>query len=180
MSREARLISNSLILFLLAGVVSVLGCTTASDRLKPLEKGASVERVFFASYEEVERALKQAMIKYPQRVDNTEAGIFETDYIKGEQRFKPANLKVHYSNGYIYRILLRLVRGRTDDKNAVKVVVTKQIELKRDFFADSETIASDGLEELVILYRIQREIAIDRAVRKSQEKTNQKMEAAPG
>lgn len=164
-------------LFLLCLIL--VGCATATDKMKPLEKGASVERVFFATYEEVERALKQSMIRYPQRIDNTEAGIFETDFIKGEQRFKPPHKAMQFSNGYQYRILVRLIRGKTDEKSAVKVVITKAIELRRDFFADPETQASDGLEELVILYRIQREIAIDRAIRKSQEKTNQKMEAQP-
>ena len=131
------------------------------------------ERVFSAPFEDVERALKQAMIKYPPKVENSEAGIFDSDYVKGEHRFRPPHKDVRLSNGYRYRILVRLVRGQAEGKDVVKVVVTKVPQLQRDFFAEPETIGTDGLEEEVILYRVQRELAIDRAVRRAQERLNQ-------
>ena len=145
------------------------GCQTlATEKLKSKMKvGEPVVRVFFAKYEEVETALKQSMLKYPQRVDNTEAGIFETDYVKGDARFKPPHENVEYSSGMRYRILIRLVRGKTEAKQAVKVVVVKQIEMVRDFFSQPEQLASDGLEEEVILYRIDRELKINRAIQKA-------------
>lgn len=155
---------------LLAGA----GCTTATSKLEEKYKvGVPVSRVFYARYEEVELALKQAMIKYPQRVDNSEAGIFETDFVKGEARFQPPHKHVNYSSGYRYRILVRLVRGKSEDKSAVKVLVLKQTEIMRDFFADPEQLPSDGLEEDVILYRIARELAIAKALAKATEKANQ-------
>jgi hypothetical protein len=150
-------------------------CTTASEKMeKKLKLGEPVVRVFFAQYEEVETALKQAMLKYPQRVDNTEAGIFETDYVKGDARFKPPQTDVTYSSGYRYRILIRLVKGKSEKNPAVKVVVQKQIDIVRDFFSEPDPIQSDGLEENVILYRIGRELTITRALKKSGEKQNQK------
>jgi hypothetical protein len=169
-------------LFLAMGVclcAAVLssGCTTASEKMdKKLKVGEPVVRVFFAQYEEVETALKQAMLKYPQRVDNTEAGIFETDYVKGDARFKPPQTDVTYSSGYRYRILIRLVKGKSEKNPAVKVVVQKQIDIVRDFFSEPDPIQSDGLEENVILYRIGRELTITRALKKSGEKQNQKQQ----
>lgn len=161
-----------------AGVVALLmmtGCQTATDRLdQKLKVGVPVVQVFFAKYEEVEAALKLAMLKYPQRVDNTEAGIFETDYVKGDARFKPPNKQIEYTSGYRYRILIRLVRGKTDAKPAVKVVVLKQIEQVHDFFSEPNPLPSDGLEEAIILYRIGRELQINKALQRASEKQNKK------
>lgn len=145
---------------------ALVGCTTASERLeRKLRLNEPVSRVYFAPYEDVEIALKHAMVKYPQRIDNTAAGIFETDFIKGEARFKPAHEEVEYSSGYRYRILVRLVKGRTEKTPAVKVMIVKRIEIVRDFFSDPEQVASDGLEEEAILYRIDRELELARALR---------------
>jgi hypothetical protein len=149
------------------------GCTTASEKLEAKEKrGGPYSRVFFAKYEEIENAVKQAMIKYPQRIDNTEAGIFETDYVKGDARFKPPHKDVKLDNGYRYRILIRLVKGKAEGKNSVKVQVVKRIELVRDFFSEPELLASDGFEEEVILYRIFRELTLAKAVVKATDKAN--------
>jgi hypothetical protein len=174
MSREVQSISKlSLMTVLLAFSVGLGGCTTASERLaKRLRPSEPVGRVYYAKYEEVEAALKQAMIRYPQRVDNTDAGIFETDYVKGEARFKSPQATDDFSSGYRYRVLIRMVRGRSTEKPAIRVLVTKQIELARDFFANPEQQGSDGLEESVILYRIGRELSIARAITKNVERAN--------
>lgn len=156
-------------------VATLSGCQTATDRLeRKLKVGEPVVKVFFSKYEEVEAALKLAMLKYPARVDNTEAGIFETDYVKGDARFKAPHAATEYSSGYRYRILIRLVKGKTDARSAVKVVVVKQIETAKDFFAEPAVVPSDGLEEAVILYRIGRELTITRALQKAQDKQNKK------
>lgn len=146
-----------------ASAAAFSGCATASDQLKSrLKIGEPVARVFTAKYEDVEIAVKQAMIKYPQRIDNTEAGIFESDYVKGDQRFVSPAAKNELPIGYRYRILIRLIRGKVEGTSVVKVAVTKHIELARDFFSQPDPVASDGLEEAVILYRIGRELDIAR------------------
>ncbi len=164
-------------LALFIATFALSACTTASTQLaKKLKIGEPVARLYYAKYEDVEAAIKQAMIRYPQRVDNTEAGIFETDFVKGEARFKSPVSNEQYSPGYRYRLLLRLVRGKNDDKPAVKVLVTKQIELAGDFFAEPAAQQSDGQEEDVILYRIGREIILARALVKATERENKKQQ----
>lgn len=157
--------------------LAAAGCSTASQQLAHrLKPGEPVARVFYAKYEDVEAGIKQAMIRYPQRVDNTEAGIFETDYVKGDARFHSPVDEKPFSPGYRYRIIIRLVRGKDDNKPAVKVWVTKQIEIATDFFADPLEQRSDGLEEDVILYRIGREITLARAMAKATDRENKKQE----
>jgi hypothetical protein len=164
---------------MMTGASGLQGCATpvtASQKLqKKLKIGEPVIDVFVGKYEEVETALKQAMIRYPQRVDNTEAGIFETDYVKGETRFKgPHQMHVNYTSGYRYRMIVRLVRGKKDGRQAVKVVVLKDAELIRDFFSPPDPQPSDGLEERVILYRVRRELEIARGLQRANQRANQK------
>jgi hypothetical protein len=169
----------SRLLLALAGfiLIGASGCATASGQLaNKLKIGEPVSRVYFAKYEDVEAAIKQAMIRYPQRVDNTEAGIFETDYVKGDARFRsPVSTEV-YSPGFRYRLLIRLVRGKNDEKAAVKVLVTKTSEIAGDFFAEPDQRPSDGLEEGVVLYRIGREITLARAMTKATDRENKKQQ----
>ena len=175
MSPRARSISKNLLILALPVVAAFLqGCATATTKIEHrLKLNEPVIRVFAAKYEEVEGALKSAMLKYPQRIDNTEAGIFETDYVKGDARFKPPHKDAQFSSGLQYRILIRLVKGRADNRSsAVQVVVRKQIELKKDFFQQPVPVQSDGLEENVILYRISRELVIARAIQRAAERGN--------
>lgn len=160
--RAKKVVSLGLVLVNL----SMGGCVTAppSTLAKNNKPDTTYSRVYFGSYEEVELALKQSMIRYPQRIDNTEAGIFETDVIKGEFRFQPAHRDVTYSSGYRYRILVRMVRGKTDGKPSVKVQINKKVEIAKDFFSDPKELSSDGLEEEAILYRIGRELQIAKAL----------------
>jgi hypothetical protein len=47
------------------------------------------------------------------------------------------------------------------------VNIAKLIERKRDFFSDPEILPSDGIEEKVIFYRMERELIIDEALKKA-------------
>lgn len=155
-------------IFILAAAL-LSGCaqsTKKPDNALP----TPVEQVFFAEPDVVDRAIAQVMVKYPQKIANLEAGVLETDYIKGDARFKPADHEVNYGSGYRYKILIHTVRGKTNGRPAIKVQVTKAIEQQRDFFADPEHYQSDQLEENAILYRIDREIKIDRALQRYQTK----------
>jgi hypothetical protein len=177
-SKSSRAFYSALVgILLMAGLTA---CTTATEKLEERKSsGGPYSRVFYANYEDVEIALKQSMIRYPQKVDNTEAGIFETDYIKGEARFRGPHESGAFSPGYRYRILVRLVRGRSEDKPAIKVQVTKRPEVLRDFFSEPVSQRSDGLEEQVILYRIGRELQLARAIGKANDKANKKTQEAP-
>lgn len=176
-SQKVRPVSNGSIpkILWVAGLLASLtytACVTTppSTVAKNNRPDTTYSRVYFGTFEEVELALKQTMIRYPQRIDNTEAGIFETDFIKGDARFQPPHTKTVYSSGYRYRILVRLVRGKTDGKPSIKVQLNKRIEVANDFFSDPKELASDGLEEEQILYRIGRELQIAKAIARASEK----------
>lgn len=147
--------------------IAVVSCVSGPAK-NDGEKNRS--RVFFAEYDEVVRITRIVMSKYPVKVEKLDSGILETDVIRDDMRFHPAHESPKLTPGYSYRLLVRLVRGKTDGKSAIKVQVSKIGEIKRDFFTDAEAVVSDGLEELILLYRIQRELAIERALQKSVQK----------
>jgi hypothetical protein len=156
-------------IFLASLLLTSTGCSLLETKKMP--EVPQREKVFFAPYEEVERAVKQAMIRYPAKVDNPDAGIFETDWVKDDLRFKPAQMRGEFSEGVQYRLLVRMIKGKAK-KPGIKVVVRKETVLNRDFFANSEPQPSDGIEEDVILYRVARELSVEKALKRFQEKQN--------
>lgn len=135
---------------------------------KPLTTKTSFERVYPAEYEKVWRALQLAVQKYPIRINDIDRGILETDLIKGDKLYSPPHLPPQNFAGKQYQLLFRVLKGRIEKRPAIKVVILKKAERKRDFFSENEPLQSDGIEENVLLYRIGREIEIERAISKKQ------------
>jgi hypothetical protein len=149
-------------LFLLSACASQ-DLTTA----KPTESAEPQEKVFPESYDDVWRSVQLAMANYPIKVNNQDAGILETEAIKGDAAWNSPGQKRMTSGGSRYRIIVRVVKGRTEkNQPAGKVIILKLGEIQRDFFSPYEKLPSDGLEELAIMYRIERELQIEKALRK--------------
>lgn len=132
-----------------------------------------ISKVFNEDFEIVWRASQLALQKYPLRVNNIDKGLLETDWVKGYEIWSPPFTPKVKAAGTRYKILLRTIKGKTQGESAVKVTLQKKIEKIRDFFSDIETPPSDGFEEKALLYRIEREIQIDRALQISQEQMNE-------
>lgn len=166
MSHTARLISKIIFLVLL---VPLAGCSLFDKPPDPeagLRQAASKQRVFFADYDLVWRAA-HAVIKYPLAVDNQDTGVLETEYIKGVDGWLPPETKKAPSSGIRYKLTLLFAKGKTDGRDATRVTIDKKVEILRDFFSEPEQIESDGLEEKIIFYRMERELVIGEALRKA-------------
>ncbi len=158
----------TLVLFL--GVFNQ-ACSLFSGASTPLQKEpitAPPQRVFQFNYDRVWKAAQKAMVRYSLAINNIDKGILETDMIKGEDTWMPPYVLKRPSSGLQYRVSLRVTKGKSENHPATRVTVIKKPELFRDFFSESEKIPSDGLEELVILYRIDRELLIEDALTKAQ------------
>lgn len=101
-----------------------------------------------------------------------EHGILETDWIRGEDAFIPAQSKQTPSSGMKFKITIKIMKGKRGTQNVTRVTIGKQVERQRDFFDEGEGLESDLWEEKVLLYRIDREIAIEEALRKGAFKKN--------
>jgi hypothetical protein len=136
--------------------------------MTPTESGPSKppQKLFLSPYEQVWKAT-QFSVKYPIAINNMDSGMLETEWIKSVDGFRPPVIESEPDSGMRYKIMVQAVRGQIDGKSSVKVTVRKKIEKLKNFFSDPEALQSDGLEEQVILYRIEREIAIEDGIKKS-------------
>lgn len=95
-----------------------------------------------------------------------EHGILETDWIRGEDGFVPAQSNQTPSSGMKFKITVKIMKGKRGTQSVTRVTVSKQVERQRDFFDEGEQLETDLWEEKVLLYRIDREIAIEEALKK--------------
>lgn len=148
-------------------VLSLSGCSLFQPSSNNLETRGPVTQVFEGSYDEVWRSVQKALIRYPIRINNIDEGIIETEQIRGSERFTPPPPLSPYSPSIRYRLKIQAIRGVTaEDTPSVKVRIQKEKVLRRDFITEEEH-PSDGLEEKSLLYRIGRELQIERGLRRA-------------
>lgn len=142
-------------------VTFLAGCVSQPE----VSDNPNFERIFKAKYEETWRALQQSIMPYPLRMNNMDTGQIQTVMIKNSSSsaFKRPGEK-RKSSGYRYRLYFNVAKI-SDQKT--RVSISKKAELVRDFISNPEERQSDGLEENVLLYRIGREIRIERALIKA-------------
>ncbi len=133
---------------------------------KPKLRGPAIQ-VMTGSYDEIWRAIQKSFAGYPIQINNLDQGILETDVIKGAQVWVAPFEKSPRPSNYHYVINVRVVKGRSKGKESAQVTVVKRISMQRDFFSADEETSSDGLEEKSLLYRIERELQIERSLRKA-------------
>jgi hypothetical protein len=161
-------------LVLVLALLGTAGCALIEDRATPQTYYGPRDQVYYANFEEVWRAVNLVLQPYPLRVSNMDQGVLETDEIKGNRVFSPVYKGGEASGGESYRISIRVIKGQLGSKAATKVTVVKDAQIKVDFFSDPRNIPTDGLEEKTLLYRIGREVQIERALAKAQKKQNAK------
>lgn len=157
----------------LIGLVILTSCTLFGCSLFDKKPSAHArmgqitkQKVFFANYDQVWRAA-HAVLKYPITQENQDTGIIETEYIKGIDGWLPPNEQRPPSSGIRYKLTLSFARGKTEGRESVRVTIDKRMEILRDFFSEPESLQSDGLEEKIIFYRIERELIINETLKKA-------------
>jgi hypothetical protein len=158
----------------LASLLSPVACALFAERPGVPTDFGPREQIYHASFEEVWKAVSLVLQPYPLRVSNMDQGVIETDALRGDRIWQPPFAKGASIAGQSYKLSLRVVRGAQETRPATKVTILKNIQVQVDFFSDPKPLASDGMEEKSILYRIRREIQIERALARAQKKYNEK------
>jgi hypothetical protein len=127
------------------------------------------QRIYFSPFESVWRAA-QLSLKYPTAVNNIDEGIMETEWIDVADGYEPVHRKPELLP-IQYRLQLFFVRGKTQGKPSVRLSIVKQIRTQKGFFNDSRDLESDGIEETVLFYRIERELTIEEAIKREAKRT---------
>lgn len=150
-------------------LIPVTGCSLfdrGPDHGERLIKRASRQRIYFAPLDQVWRAAHTAL-KYTIATENPDTGIIETEFIKGVDGWQAPDVKQDPSAGLRYKITIIMAKGKTDGRDSTRVTIDKRIEKLHDFFSDAEADESDGLEESVLFYRIERELLISDALKRA-------------
>lgn len=168
MLHTAHLISKIIFVSVLA--TALTSCSLFDkppERPDRLIKQIAPQRIYFANYDLVWTAA-HAALRYAIAQENIETGVIETEFIKGMDGYMAPNQLKPASAGVRYKLILLFAKVKSENgKESVRVTIEKRIERLRDFFSEPETIETDGLEEKVIFYRMDRELIIRDALKKA-------------
>lgn len=147
-----------------------MGCALTSPPPKDVS-APPTEKIFQEDLPKVWGAIQFAMSKYPVKLNDQETGVFETQYVRGEKAWNSPGQEEPIAGGQRYKISIRAIKGKPDGKSdaktpTTKVIIQKRAEVQRDFFTEFEKLASDGQEEMALMYRIERELEIASALSK--------------
>ncbi|MBO9667763.1 MAG: hypothetical protein J7501_13230 [Bdellovibrio sp.] len=170
MLHTAQQLSRNIILSLVIITgCALMGCSLFDKRPSAHTQMAKInkQKVFFANYDNVWRAA-HSVIKYPIAQENQDTGMIETEYIKGIDGWLPPDTPKPPSSGIRYKLIFTFAKGSTEGRESVRVTIDKKMEILRDFFSEPESITTDGLEEKILFYRIERELLIQDALKRAQ------------
>lgn len=139
-------------------ILSALGCVSIQPNRPPLK-----ETVFKGSMEKVWMAAEKVLADYPISESNVDSGVLKTDYIRGPNCWHAPTYTEKYTSGVRCSLQLQILKI---SGNAVRIRITKSLQLVKDFVSEPEDLPSDGLEEMNILYRIDRELTIAQEITK--------------
>jgi hypothetical protein len=152
----------------ISSVLLLGGCANTKAYLKkPTTTDPSYTKIYNFPYDQVWRAA-QLSLRYPLSINNMDAGKMETDYVRAVEGYQgPTPSTIPIKNGTRYKILVTMLKGKIADKDSVRVTVIKKIEDQKDFFSEPSSVPTDGIEEKILLYRIDRELNIDDILKKN-------------
>lgn len=162
-------------LILISSVILLSGCGLFDRQPESPEKiiqAASKQKIFLAPYDQVWRAA-HSVVKYTIAVENQDYGILETEYIKSVDGWLPPEQTKPTYTGSRYKLILTFARGKTRGESSTRLTIDKKIELMKDFISEPTMLPSDGLEEEVIFYRIERELNVQRKLKQESESNSE-------
>jgi len=138
------------------------------DSTSEILQKASNQKIFFASYDQVWKAA-HATLKYTIASENQDYGVIETDYIKAVDGYVPPYQTKPEIPGSRYKLVMSFAKGQTNGRESTRVTIEKKIEVFKNVISDVQTLPSDGLEERIIFYRMERELVIASALKRAAE-----------
>lgn len=116
---------------------------------------------FPTNFEETWRAALISLASYPLNKNNQSTGEIETSLIKEGQIWSPVDRSIGHRNKYKLNLNIRAL-----NKSSSFVDISKDLYKQGNFIEEDKDLESQGVEEQVILYRIKRELIIERKIQK--------------
>lgn len=155
---------NNFLFLFICGIIFLSACASIDSTHN--KKGLYREAIYLSPYEKVWKAAEKSLENYVLANNNSDSGIIQTDWIRGDDIWTPPTSEKRPSSGQRQRLTLFFTKGKTGGSDSVRIQVKKEAEILKDFVSEPQTLTSDGLEEINLLYRIERELDIARAIQK--------------
>lgn len=155
--------------FVISFIALISGCAiveTQPESADKLIQKASNQKIFNSQYDLVWKAA-HAAIKYTIASENQDFGVIETDFVKSVDGWLPPDKNKPDFKSSRYKLIFTFAKGKIDGRESTRLTIEKKIEIFKDFISETQLVPSDGLEELSLFYRIEREIIIALALKKA-------------
>jgi len=152
------------ILFSVLFGVFLVGCSSLQSQ-EPYQT-----RLFRGTYEEVWAASLKALSDYPIKTSNKDTGKVNTETINGPYNELLFTYPEAIDLPERYRFSLKLNFAKlanSKDEGVTRVRVIKELEKFQDFYTGWGAYPADGLEEKLILYRIEHLLRMDQALNRT-------------
>jgi hypothetical protein len=137
-------------------------------------------KVFRADYTQTWQAVLAVMKTYPLEIKNQESGVIKTRWIDNtlELNFADSFGSSDSVKSARFKLIINVVKGFRANKEVAKVTVFKRQLVEHDFLQGAKVVYTDGIMEKSVLYRIERELAIDNKLKEIEDKRKEEAEAA--
>src|SRR5579859_5431015 len=133
-------------------LIAVVGCASTPSG-EPFQT-----RIYDGTYQEVWLASLKALNDYPLKVSNKDGGKIQSETINGPYNdllFTPPE-PIELPERFRYSLKFNFAKLENEDEEPmVRVRVIKELEKFHDFYTGWLAYPSDGLEERILLYRIE-------------------------
>lgn len=163
---------NSLKIWSVALGLGIFGCAS-----QPASEPFTT-RLYVGTYDDVWLAALKTLNDYPLRVSNKDSGRIATETVNGPYNdllfTYPGPIEQPERFRYSLKFsFAKLVSERTNQP-LVRVRVIKELEQFQDFYTGWLPYPSDGLEEKILLYRIEQVLGMEKALTKAVQERNNK------
>lgn len=158
--------------------VLLLFSSCASDDMMSASVGQfePPKKIYDASFQETWAAILQIIRRYEIAELNQEAGIIKTEWINNtlERNFQESFSNHDAVKSSRYKLIITVVKGKHYGREVTKVRIYLRQFVEEDFLQGWREVATDGIKEKVILYRIGHLLKIDRGLKKMAEEKKRK------
>lgn len=153
--------------------ILVVGCASQ----QPSDE-AFRTRLYEGNYDDVWLSALKSLNDYPLRVSNKDSGRIITETVNGPYNelvlTYPGPLEQPERFRYSLKFSFAKLVSEKTKKPLVRIRVIKELEQFQDFYTGWLSYPSDGIEEKMLLYRIEQVLSMEKALAKSMEKRGKK------
>ncbi len=151
-------------LFFAFGLFFLAACATTGPKAEPY-----YTRLYNGNFDEVWTSALKALNDYPLKLSNKDAGKIQSEIVNGPYNdlmfTHPETLEL--PERFRYSVRLNFAKLTSDDRQPLtRVRVIKELEKFNDFYTGWTSLPSDGIEERVLLYRIEHILQMEKTLAK--------------